>query len=67
MASDDRKVTARRTIEQAIHCLTEAKSVIENGEDIRCAVDDVWQAAELIKIKIYPDLDGLKQEQLDID
>ena len=51
---DDRNVTLRRTIEQAIHCLVEADSVLKNKEDPRCASDDVWQAAELIRKVIQP-------------
>ena len=50
MSDVDRNVTLRRTIEQAIHCLTEADSVLKNKEDPRCAADDVWQAQELIHL-----------------
>jgi len=54
MSSDDRNVTLRRTIEQAIHCLEEAASVLGNGEDPRCAEDDALHAKELIRIVIAP-------------
>lgn len=54
MASDDRRVTLRRTIEQAIHCLVEADSVLKHQEDPGCAADDVWQAQELIRTTIMP-------------
>jgi len=61
MTSDDRRVTLRRTIEQAIHCLVEADSVLQNKEDPRCARDDVNQAAELIRAVIRPGVDKIVQ------
>jgi hypothetical protein len=61
MATDDRNVTLRRTIEQAIHCLTEADSVLKNKEDPRCAADDVWQAQELIHKVIQPGIAKILQ------
>jgi len=59
MMLDDRRVTLRRTIEQAIHCLVEANSVLSNKEDPRCARDDVNQAAVLIRIVIRPGVDKI--------
>ena len=61
MAADDRNVTLRRNLEQAIHCLTEAASVLENKEDPRCAADDVWQAQELIRKVIQPGIAKILQ------
>jgi predicted peroxiredoxin len=52
VANDDRNVTLRRNLEQAIHCLMEADSVLKNKEDPRCAADDVWQAQELLRLVI---------------
>jgi len=63
MAKDDRNVTLRRTIQQAIHCLVEADSVLANKEDARCASDDVWQAQELIRAVIRPAIDRIVQAQ----
>jgi hypothetical protein len=54
MSTDDRNITLRRTIEQTIHCLIEADSILKNNEDPRCAADDVWQAQELIRKVIQP-------------
>ena len=54
MATGDRRITLRRMIEQAIHCLEEANSVLKNDEDLRCAADDVEMAQELIQIRIRP-------------
>lgn len=54
MGDEERRVTLRRSIEQAIHCLVEARSVLGNGEDPRCAADDVDQARELIRAVIIP-------------
>jgi hypothetical protein len=61
MATDDRNVTLRRNIEQAIHCLTEAHSVLKNKEDPRCAADDVWQAAELLRVAVQPGIAKIVQ------
>lgn len=61
MADDDRQVTLRRTIQQAIHCLVEAESVLSHGEDPRCAADDVWQAQELIRTVIQPGISKILQ------
>jgi len=61
MPSDDRNVTLRRMIEQAIHCLTEADSVLKNKEDPRCAVDDVMQARDLICGFIWPGMERILQ------
>ncbi len=61
MGKDDRNVTLRRNLEQAIHCLTEAESVLRNQEDPRCAADDVWQAQELIRIAIAPGIAKIVQ------
>ena len=53
----NRRVTLRRSLEQAIHCLEEALSVVENqGEDARCAYDDVEAAIGLLTEKIKPEL-----------
>ena len=52
--ANDKEVTLRRSIEQAIHCLVEADSVLKNKEDPRCASEDVWQAQELIHKVIQP-------------
>jgi hypothetical protein len=41
-------------MEQAIHCLKEADSVLKHKEDPRCAVDDVEQALVLILRVIKP-------------
>lgn len=61
MSVDDRNVTLRRTIEQAIHCLIEADSVLKNKEDLRCAKDDVWQAQELICVVLQPGIEKILQ------
>ena len=61
MAQGDRQITLRRTIEQAIHCLVEAGSVLENNEDPSCARDDVVQALELIRAVILPGITKLPQ------
>ena len=47
---NDRNVSMRRTLEQAKHCVEEALSVVERGEDSRCALDDLAQAGELIGV-----------------
>ncbi len=46
--TDERVITTRRTIQQIVHCAEEALGVIEREEDIRCAIDDLNQARELI-------------------
>lgn len=56
MPSDSRNVTVRRSLEQACHCIAEALSVVEHGEDVRCAEDDVRQAIELLQGKVLDDL-----------
>ena len=61
MAPDDRYVTLRRTIEQAIHCLIEADSVLKNKEDPRCAANDVQQAQALINCVIQPGIEKILQ------
>lgn len=53
---DDRTVTLRRTIEQARDCVSEALSVIEHDEDPRCALDDVVQAAQLLRGKVSDEI-----------
>ena len=42
-------VTLRRNLEQAGHCVAEALSVVDNDEDINCAIEDVKQAIELLR------------------
>jgi hypothetical protein len=61
LSIDDKNITLRRTLQQAIHCLTEAGSVLKHKEDPRCAVDDVMQAQELIHKVIKPGIDKLLQ------
>ena len=56
MPLNDRDVTLRRSLEQARHCIAEALSVVEHGEDVRCAEDDVHQAIELLRGKVLDDL-----------
>jgi hypothetical protein len=58
--TEDRIVTLRRSLEQAHHCIEEALSVVNHGEDLRCAEDDVWQATELLKGKVRQDLERLQ-------
>ena len=53
---DDRRVTLRRTLEQVLHCVEEALSVVEHGEDARSARDDVEQAVSLLQDKVKDDL-----------
>lgn len=48
--STDRNVTLRRNVEQVKHCVEEALSVMDHGEDLRCAVDDLEQARQLIDV-----------------
>jgi hypothetical protein len=53
----DRNVTLRRTLEQIVHCCEEALSVEMNDEDLRCAVDDLSQARNLIVDTALPQLE----------
>ena len=52
----DRMVSMRRTLEQAGHCIDEARSIVERGEDVRCAIDDVDQAIQLLGQTVMPAL-----------
>lgn len=54
MPSENRNVTLRRTIQQVIHCLEEAESVLGYDEDPRCAADDIDQAQRLIEQVVKP-------------
>ena len=56
MPLNDRDVTLRRSLEQARHCIVEALSVVEHGEDVRCAEDNVRQAIELLRVEVLNDL-----------
>ena len=56
LSLNDRDVTLRRSLEQAQHCIVEALSVVEHGEDVRCAEDDVHQAIELLRGKVLDEL-----------
>lgn len=56
MKLNDRDVTLRRSLEQAQHCIVEALSVVEHGEDVRCAEDDVLQAIDLLGGKVMAEL-----------
>lgn len=51
----NRDVTLRRNIEQIVHCAEEALSVVEQCEDLRCAIDDLEQARALIQ-EVLPKL-----------
>jgi len=57
----DRVVSVRRTLEQAGHCIDEARNIVERGEDARCAVDDVDQAIVLLRDTVMPGLKKLAQ------
>jgi hypothetical protein len=59
---EERTVTLRRSLEQVIHCCQEALSVIVNKEDINCAIDDIYQAKELLKGKVIRDLVIMKND-----
>jgi len=59
MSSTIRDVTLRRSLEQAQHCIVEALSVVEHGEDVNCAIDDVLQAIELLRAKVMDDLQSV--------
>lgn len=50
MGSKNRDVTVRRNLQQVKHCVEEALSVVENGEDRECALDDLQQAMLLIDV-----------------
>jgi len=52
MATDERRISLRRTLEQAKHCVVEALSVVEHEEDPRCALDDAQHARDLLDIII---------------
>jgi hypothetical protein len=54
-----RVVSLRRSLEQAHHCVAEALSVVETGEDPRCALDDVRAAVELLRGKVSDELSEL--------
>lgn len=41
-------VTLRRNLQQAKHCIEEALSVVERGEDLDCAIDDTEHAQSLL-------------------
>jgi hypothetical protein len=58
----DRDVSLRRSLEQAAHCVQEALSVVERREDPRCAMDDVIQAAQLLRGKVSDELVQLIEE-----
>lgn len=49
MSRNDRQGTLRRMIQQAGHCIDEARSIVERNEDGRCAVDDLEQAKLLVE------------------
>jgi hypothetical protein len=59
---DNRDVSLRRSLEQARHCVQEALSVVSRSEDPRCAMDDVIQAAQLLRGKISEELVQLIEE-----
>lgn len=41
-------ISIRRNVQQVVHCAKEALSVIEAGEDIECAIDDLNQCKLLL-------------------
>lgn len=49
MATNARNVTTRRLLQQTMHCVREALSIVENEEDEDCAIDDLKQAQMLIE------------------
>jgi len=51
--TDERTITQRRSLQQVKHCVEEALSVLEHGEDQRCALDDLEQAYMLVA-KVIP-------------
>jgi hypothetical protein len=60
-----RQVTLRRLLEQTKHCVEEALSIVEQGEDVECAIDDIEQAQELIEKEVLPAL--RKSGRLDLE
>lgn len=56
-------VSLRRTVQQVKHCVQEALDVIEHGEDMGCALDDLEQAKALIVVCLKRILDGEQQLQ----
>lgn len=52
----NREITLRRNLQQIVHCAQEALSVIENDEDMNCAIDDLQQASQLINDTVLPKL-----------
>jgi hypothetical protein len=56
LSLNDRDVTLRRSLEQVQHCIVESLSVVEHGEDVHCAEDDVHQAIELLRGKVLDEL-----------
>ena len=57
MSNDEnRTVTLRRTLQQMLHCVDEALSIVENNEDPRCALDDLEQAEVLLRDNVRPAL-----------
>ncbi len=56
-----RNISIRRNLEQAKHCLEEALSIVNNKEDLKCALDDVKAARDLLVEVIIPRL------QIEID
>jgi hypothetical protein len=50
-----RNITIRRNVQQVAHCALEALAVIERGEDLGCAVDDLTQCRMLLD-EIIPKL-----------
>jgi hypothetical protein len=61
MIPGGRRVELRRTLEQIMHCSREALSVVENGEDPRCALDDLGAAVSLIADVAVPALRQLAE------
>lgn len=57
--ADGIKITLRRTVEQVVHCLVEAGSVLERGEDPRLALDDARQASDLLGGVVLPGISKL--------
>jgi hypothetical protein len=54
------RVTTRRTLEQAKHCIEEALSVLQNGEEPGHVLADVEQAYELLRV-VMAHLQGPKK------
>ena len=55
----DREVPLRRALEQAEHCIAEARSILANKEDPRWAKSDVLQARQLLQDVVLP---GIEQQ-----